>query len=870
MAMTTASAAAPIADMERFLELLHDGSPFEVRALNTAHRGVVSGYYRDPCAAVRDVARSLERSGAEGVYVTLNVLNPDVVARSNGRLRDFARSTTADGDIQSRRWLLLDFDAMRPSGISATDAEAQAALERAAQARDELTRGRWPEPLVIASGNGAHLLYRVDLPNDVASQSLISSVLRGLAARFDDDRVHLDTATANAARITKLVGTWARKGDDLPERPHRRARLLSAPDSPAQVVSGDVLMAAAAPARPGGMPQRKEVAVWPPERTSQRMPQGTSQRMRAGSGSTHIDELGAWLDACGVTYREKPDRDGVQIYELERCPWADHADPWKAYALRYPSGSIAAGCHADKCQGRGLHDLRDALEPGWRDQHRRELHQQRQEPQQERQEQDGEATEADEADEADEDAAVALVPHAERFPVEALPKAMRQFVVEAAAATSCAIEYVALPALVAAASAIGSTHEVELKPGWCERATLWGAVIGDTGTAKSPAMRIAIKAIDERQRQLDNRYRVAQQDYEEAQQRAQRGETVERLPRPVRQQVKTTDATVEALADVLEANPRGVLMARDELSALTNGLNQYRGGKGADREFYLSSWAGASALINRRLRSVALGDACLSIVGAIPPGALITLNGESGREDGFIHRFLFAWPGPVKHRWTETVISPEVEQRYRELYRQLFQLQWAISDEPAAPRPRRLGLTPSARVLFIGFYDTIHEEAESAETPVAMRGPLAKMPVQVARLALTLHVWRREAGETQCDEIDGESMRAAISLARYFVATARRVYANLTTRPEDAHVVKFLEWMREHRRTRVSARELIRARIAGVSGTQAADDFIANLVERNLGVREEEHVRGGRRITFTLRPARFVDSFDSSTDRREA
>ena len=841
IAISTASAAAPIAKIERYLELLHNGAPFEVRALKTPRRGVVSGYYSDPRAAARDVSRGLERSGAEGVYVTLNTLNPTVVARSSGRLRDFARNTTADDEIQRRRWLLLDFDATRPSGISATNAEAQAAVGRATVARDDLSRAGWPEPLLIASGNGAHLLYRVDLPNDAASQSLITRVLRGLAARYDDGRVHLDTATANAARMTKLVGTWARKGDDTPERPHRRAQLLSAPDDPPQIVSSELLEDVAMPAQ---------------ARDTSRRPGMRDATCASGAGA-HIEDLSAWLDAHKVVYREKDGRDSARLYELEQCPWSDHTNAWKAYALQYSNGSIAAGCHADKCQGRGLNDLRDALEPGWRGQQRRELDQ----------EQGWEADEADEVvevveDEADKDGASALVPSAGHFPVDALPWAMRQFVIEAAAATSCAIEYVALPALVAAASAIGCTHEVELKPGWCERPALWGAVIGATGTAKSPAMRVAIKAIEERQRQLDNRYRAELKDYEESKHR----EPGERMPMPVRNQVKTTDATVEALADVLEANPRGVLMARDELSALTNGLNQYRAGKGADREFYLSSWAGAPALINRRTRSVALGESCLSIVGAIPPDVLVTLNGESGREDGFIHRFLFAWPGPVKHRWTDAVISPEVEQRYCEMFRQLFQLQ-AMSADPTSSRPRRLGLTQRARALFIGFFDMIHEEAESSETPAAMRGPLAKMPTQVARLALTLHVWRCEAGETQSDEIDGESMRAAINLAHYFVATARRVYANLTTRPEDTRVVKFLEWMRDHALTRVTLRELTRARVAGITGTKEADDFFADLVERKLGVREEEHVRGGKRITFSLHSASSVNSFDSSTER---
>jgi len=97
---------------------------------------------------------------------------------------------------------------------------------RAGEVRDYLRGQAWPEPLVGDSGNGAHLLYRVDLPNDRESLGLVKGILETLAFKFSNEAVGVDTTTCNAARIWKLYGTTARKGDDTEERPHRRSGLL--------------------------------------------------------------------------------------------------------------------------------------------------------------------------------------------------------------------------------------------------------------------------------------------------------------------------------------------------------------------------------------------------------------------------------------------------------------------------------------------------------------------------------------------------------------------------------------------------------------------------------------------------------------------
>jgi len=80
------------------------------------------------------------------------------------------------------------------------------------------------------SGNGGHVLIRVDLPNDDGSKQLVRQLLRSLADRFGDDEVAVDVAVSNAARITKLYGTLARKGNSTTERPYRCSGLLEVPD----------------------------------------------------------------------------------------------------------------------------------------------------------------------------------------------------------------------------------------------------------------------------------------------------------------------------------------------------------------------------------------------------------------------------------------------------------------------------------------------------------------------------------------------------------------------------------------------------------------------------------------------------------------
>ena len=209
--------------------VLEPGSVAELRVPNTGNTKTVSGYFDDYDKLAGAAA---EWSGqAPGVYITLNPVLPALLARRANRTKSWADNLTTDKQIVRRRWLPLDFDAVRPSGISSTDAEHEAALERVEECRGWLVGlGFSPDSLVLAdSGNGSHLLVRLDLPNDDESTALVNRCLKAADLYLSDDTVKVDCGVGNAARIWKVYGTLAAKGDNIPDRPYRLAALTVFP-----------------------------------------------------------------------------------------------------------------------------------------------------------------------------------------------------------------------------------------------------------------------------------------------------------------------------------------------------------------------------------------------------------------------------------------------------------------------------------------------------------------------------------------------------------------------------------------------------------------------------------------------------------------
>lgn len=309
----------------------------ELRIPDAPHAGTVSGYYKDLDKLARDAALANRQYGT--TYITLNPPNAALLARAANRHRKWAKTTTSDSDVVRRRWALIDTDPRRPADISSTDAEHRAALERAAVVQEALSAVGWPAPIVADSGNGGHLLYRVDLPNDDESRRLLETVLNALAFRFDDAVVVIDQTTFNASRITKLYGTVAMKGDHTADRPHRLAHLL---DVPGELV-------------PSTREQLATVAAWLPA-------QPTDRRTGYQAPASAFD-LDGWLATHNVPVVSTSAWNGGRKYLLNPCPWNPEHTNRAAYIVQLPNGAIAAGCQHNGCVGKDWHDLRTLCEP---------------------------------------------------------------------------------------------------------------------------------------------------------------------------------------------------------------------------------------------------------------------------------------------------------------------------------------------------------------------------------------------------------------------------------------------------------------------------------------------------------------------------
>ncbi len=322
-------------DSTTILDTLHTmlapGQVVELRILDVEgnSKQIDSGYFDNPALLAAAAARY---SGHGQVYITPNVVDPALLARAANNVKKWARQTTNDLQVTRRRWLLIDADPERPSGISATDAEHAAALARVVELGIFLAGCGWPEPVIASSGNGGHANYAIDLPNTEDSTLLIQRCLLALSMKFTDEAVKIDTSVYNAARIWKLYGTKAVKGDSTADRPHRYAEILSKPEVLAPVK----------------IEQLQALASLAPD------PSAKKQVSTKGKGGTF--DLEAWMEKHSIAGHKKEWNGGYR-WKLDACPFSTaHTDG--AFIVQLANGAIAAGCKHNTCQGKDWHDLR--------------------------------------------------------------------------------------------------------------------------------------------------------------------------------------------------------------------------------------------------------------------------------------------------------------------------------------------------------------------------------------------------------------------------------------------------------------------------------------------------------------------------------
>lgn len=427
-----------------------------------------------------------------------------------------------------------------------------------------------------------------------------------------------------------------------------------------------------------------------------------------------------------------------------------------------------------------------------------------------------------------------------RFPVECLPDSVARFVTESAGAMMIDPAFVALPALSALGAAVGTAREIELKRGWCEPPVIWSCIIARSGTLKTPAMEKAIAPLAEAEHvaQIANQAAAAQHEadmlhYEKELAAWKRnksgGAPPEKPSAPPRLRYIVADATLEAIAPLLQENPHGLLLARDELAAWVRGFNQYKGGKGGDAAAWLEFHRAGNATIDRKSSgTIYIPRAAVSICGTIQPGVFASAMHGEHFESGLAARLLISQPPTKPKRFTSRSVSAATSIGYGDTVTALLALQHEEGDY--GPRPRRLPLSNDAREVWREWYD-LHAKRQHEAGEDAVAAMLSKVEAYAARFALIFQL----AETAGAFEVSPGSIRRGCELADWFAGEAERVYARLADDDETRELRQLLEWI-GRRGGAVTIRDLthgLRRFRADSEGARAVlDDLAASGVGR--------------------------------------
>jgi hypothetical protein len=450
------------------------------------------------------------------------------------------------------------------------------------------------------------------------------------------------------------------------------------------------------------------------------------------------------------------------------------------------------------------------------------------------------------------------------FPIDCLSQPLKTFALEASRAVQCPVDFLGLGILTVAAGAIGRTRRLRIRRGYEEGCRLNGAVVADSGDGKTPARMAACAPTYSKQEQYLRQYQdefvkywVDLEAYEMARKAAMKGHgppcSLVKPVKPTMRQAFLDSVTSEAVVRILVRNPRGVLLIRDELTGWVNGMNQYKGGKGDDREFFLSIWSGSpikADRMNDEDQPRLVFDPCVSILGAIPPGKLPVLDAGNDGEDGFIHRILFVYPRRLGARsWDWHGLSPETAGLWADVVDGLYGLEMD-EDSSGSPTPHVLSLAPEACPMWKEWYDGHVARLEAPDLDELHRASIPKAVAHAARLALIVHLLRHACGEpVSVDEVDAESLRRGLRLIEYFEGHRKAVYAHLRQPKEATRAQRAIAWIRAHGGA-CNPTRLVQNSVAGVRGKKAAQALMKELADLGYGHVEPCRARNNKMVDW--------------------
>jgi putative DNA primase/helicase len=454
----------------------------------------------------------------------------------------------------------------------------------------------------------------------------------------------------------------------------------------------------------------------------------------------------------------------------------------------------------------------------------------------------------------------------------------------------CPPDFPAVATMVSLAGAVGKKVGIGPKrhDDWVVVPNLWGGVVGRPGIMKTPAIRQPFKFLQRLEVEAKTRFEQEMHDYNEEclvaevrkkekkkaiEEAIKKGNdpieaakrfTVDEPKEPAPKRYVVNDSTVEKLGEVLNQNPCGLTVFRDELVGLLRQLDK-EGQEGA-RAFYLEAWDGLGKFTYDRIGrgTIHIETVTLSLLGGIQPGRLLDYLGAAikggGGDDGLIQRFqLLVYPD-VTRKWKNVDRWPDTAAKQRA---------WAVFQrldalDPAAIGAQREGgdddgvpfvrFTSEAQDAFDQWRALLEDKVRCGEEHPAVESHLAKFRSLVPAVALLLHLADGFVGQ-----VGGEAIRKAIGWATYLESHARRIYSIVVNSAAVAGKALARRILKGELKDGFTLRDLYRKHWAGLSEREAIEQAIDLLLDLGWVKETIEDTGGKPKIRYRINPAVFAE-----------
>lgn len=321
---------------------------------------------------------------------------------------------------------------------------------------------------------------------------------------------------------------------------------------------------------------------------------------------------------------------------------------------------------------------------------------------------------------------------------------------------------------------------------------IWAGLVGDSGTLKTPILRALTSPLEDLQKEVFEDFQAELSVYElELQQwesltKNARADT----PKPKQPALKDlyySDFTIEAIADSMSHYPGdGYLVHMDELAVFFKSMDAYRGGKGGDRQRWLTSYSGSALKVNRKSSSpIYLDKTSISIVGGIQPSVLEKqVLDDPTSDDGLWARFIWCrLPMTIPPGISD---SPRFDlgQLLKGIYHSLNQVEGIT-----------YGLSTEAKVLWNHWNQKIGELIRLEPSGI-LRATYPKLKEMAARIALILHITNAKLESRPIEgKISGGTLNDGIQFTRWLMGQTKTLYCEIgasSDSPESSRILKFV------------------------------------------------------------------------------